>query len=267
MANKDKMVITVSTREASLKKRFRRHLKLLGFHKADDGSLLPPGTGKDVVRTIHGAQRDDRLALSEKFLSEKLSKLIKHFASGEEVDPAKISPVLQPISSKSWEGDLFRLASLTWSVPVSNGFGRRLRFLVWDEHNGKLMGIIAIGDPVFNLHASQHHGCVCRWRFAAVQYALGRKACRMSSAQQRHLRPFYEGLWKNHGHNLGRGEEGPIASGYDLLFNGSVVSLQSLKTRRNRIFQSYRLVTVQSLGPSRDGAFSLNLYCWTASVR
>jgi hypothetical protein len=34
---------------------------------------------------------------------------------------------------------------------VSNGFGRRLRFLVWDNHNGKLIGIIAIGDPVFNL--------------------------------------------------------------------------------------------------------------------
>ena len=45
------------------------------------------------------------------------------------------------------------LASLTWSVPVSNGFGRRLRYLVWDESNGKLMGLIAIGDPVFNLAA------------------------------------------------------------------------------------------------------------------
>ena len=46
---------------------------------------------------------------------------------------------------------MFRLASLTWSVPVSNGFGRRLRYLVWDGHNDKLIGIIAIGDPVFNL--------------------------------------------------------------------------------------------------------------------
>jgi hypothetical protein len=36
-------------------------------------------------------------------------------------------------------------------VPVSNGFGRRLRYLVWDTYNDKLMGIIAIGDPVFNL--------------------------------------------------------------------------------------------------------------------
>jgi hypothetical protein len=36
-------------------------------------------------------------------------------------------------------------------VPVSNGFGRRFRYLVWDGHNGKLISIIAIGDPVFNL--------------------------------------------------------------------------------------------------------------------
>jgi hypothetical protein len=153
MGKNNKAIITVSTREATLKKRFRRHLKSLGFRKADDGSLIPPGTGKDVVRTIHSAQRNDRLDASQTFLSERLSKLLKHFASGNEIDPAKISPVLQTISSKSWEGDLFRLASLTWSVPVSNGFGRRLRFLVWDNHNGKLMGIIAIGDPVFNLSA------------------------------------------------------------------------------------------------------------------
>ena len=33
---------------------------------------------------------------------------------------------------------------------LSNGFGRRLRFLVWDNHNGKLIGIIAIGDPGAN---------------------------------------------------------------------------------------------------------------------
>lgn len=40
---------------------------------------------------------------------------------------------------------------MTWSVPVSNGFGRRLKFLVWDENNGKVAGLFALGDPVFNL--------------------------------------------------------------------------------------------------------------------
>jgi hypothetical protein len=42
-------------------------------------------------------------------------------------------------------------------VPVSSGFGRRLRYLVWDDSNGKLLGIFAIGDPVFNLSARDNH--------------------------------------------------------------------------------------------------------------
>ena len=151
MGRKRKAVITVSMREATLKKRLRSHLRSLGFTKSDDGALVPPGSGKDVIRTIHGVQRDDRLTASQRFISERFSKLIGHFASGRDIDPARISPALQLISSDTWEGDLFRLAALTWSVPVSNGFGRRLRYLVWDNHNGKLIGIIAIGDPVFNL--------------------------------------------------------------------------------------------------------------------
>ena len=34
---------------------------------------------------------------------------------------------------------------------MSNGFGRRLRYVVWDAHNDKILGLVAIGDPVFNL--------------------------------------------------------------------------------------------------------------------
>jgi hypothetical protein len=151
MGKKRKAVIIVSTRVATLKKRLRSHLKSLGFHKDDDGTFTAPGASKDVIRTIHSVQRDDRLAVNRDFISGHFSNLIKYFASGKDIDVARISPVLQRISSDTWETELFRLAALTWSVPVSNGFGRRLRYLVWDNHNGKLMGIIAIGDPVFNL--------------------------------------------------------------------------------------------------------------------
>src|ERR1035437_5764288 len=151
MGKKRKAVIIVSTRVATLKKRLRSHLKSLGFHKTDDGTFTAPGASKDVIRTIHSVQRDDRLAVNRDFISGHFSNLIKYFDSGKDIDVARISPVLQRISSDTWETELFRLAALTWSVPVSNGFGRRLRYLVWDNHNGKLMGIIAIGDPVFNL--------------------------------------------------------------------------------------------------------------------
>jgi hypothetical protein len=70
MGKKRKPVITVPMREATLKKRLRSHLKSLGFTKSVDGVLVPPGSGKDVIRTIHGVQRDDRLAASERFISE-----------------------------------------------------------------------------------------------------------------------------------------------------------------------------------------------------
>src|SRR5580700_11840291 len=148
---KRKKIVRVSLRQASLKRRLRRHLAALGFHKSQDGKLETSGRGKDVIRALHHAQRNARLKANRKFIAEQLPNLIKHFASGADVDPAQISPVLKRVSLDSWASDLFRLASLTWAVPVSNGFGRRLRYLVWDASNEKLLGLIAIGDPVFNL--------------------------------------------------------------------------------------------------------------------
>lgn len=144
-------VVRINPREANLKRKLREHLQTLGFTKSDEGVLQPPGHGKDAIRALHRSQRDERHLANKNFISQKGKKLMQFFASGKEVHPEKISPVIERISSDSLHGDLFRLAALSWSVPVSNGFGRRLRYLVWDEYNGKLIGLIAIGDPVFNL--------------------------------------------------------------------------------------------------------------------
>ena len=32
-----------------------------------------------------------------------------------------------------------------------------MRFIVWDDSNGKVLGILAIGDPVFNLRVRDEH--------------------------------------------------------------------------------------------------------------
>lgn len=144
-------VVKIQARKASLKRRLRRHLKNLGFHKTAEGMLEIDGEGKDVIRSLHAGQRTDRLAQNRKFIKEHFDSLSEYFATGRDIDPTKISPVLERVYSDTEESRLFRLAALTWSVPVSNGFGRRIRYLVWDEHNDKLIGVIAIGDPVFNL--------------------------------------------------------------------------------------------------------------------
>lgn len=141
----------INPRETNLKRKLREHLQSLGFTKSEDGALQAPGNTKDAIRSLHRAQREERLSANQKFISRTGGKLMQFFASGKEVDPERISPILERVSSGTQQGDLFRLAALSWSVPVSNGFGRRIRYLVWDESNGKLMGLIAIGDPVFNL--------------------------------------------------------------------------------------------------------------------
>ena len=144
-------VISIPVREASLRRKVRRQLRSLGFHKSADGTLKVDAHEKDLVRNLHSPQRIDGLSANAHFISRRASKLLRFFASGREVDPAAIQPELERVYAGSWQADLFRLAALTWSVPVSNGFGRRLRYVVWDAHNEKLLGLIAIGDPVFNL--------------------------------------------------------------------------------------------------------------------
>jgi hypothetical protein len=69
MGKTGKKVVTIRMREATLKRRLRSHLRYLGFTKSDDGDLVPPDSGKDAIRTIHGVQRDDRLAINQKFIA------------------------------------------------------------------------------------------------------------------------------------------------------------------------------------------------------
>lgn len=137
--------------DALLKRSIRSHFTRLGFARANDGTLILPGTGKDDVRTLHAEQRAERLERSSQFLKLVLPDALKYFADGAELDPSKIKLQLKRVRSGSEAADLFRIATLTWSVPVSAGYGRRLRYLVWDAHHEKVAGVIALGDPVFNL--------------------------------------------------------------------------------------------------------------------
>lgn len=146
-------VVTLSAREAKLRRAIRAHLRGLGFSKDDTGALIPPSLDKAGYRKIHGRQRLDRLAEESSFIGANSSKLIRHFATGSQIDVTKIRVRLELIRHTTWQADLFRFATLLWSVPVSKGFGRRLRFLVWDDHSETLIGVFALGDPVFNLGA------------------------------------------------------------------------------------------------------------------
>lgn len=150
-------VIKILTREALLKRKVRRHLKRVGFKRDEHGVLYLPADSKEAIRAAHQLQRTERTTKQKDFLKAKFPKLSQYFANGAEIVPAVVKPRLERVASGTWQADLFKLASLTWSVPVSPGFGRRLRYLVWDDGHERLMGILAIGDPVFNLRSRDEY--------------------------------------------------------------------------------------------------------------
>ena len=138
---------------SSLPDTIHSHLLNLGFSKNGSGYFVDGVLTKQKIRNLHAAQRLDILERHKPFIETHGSELVEHFASGSHIDPSSIDPELVEVLSDSIESRLFRFASLLWSVPVSQGFGRRLRFLVKDRQNGCLIGLFALGDPVFNLSA------------------------------------------------------------------------------------------------------------------
>ena len=139
--------------ETLLKTEIHSHLLNLGFSRNGSGYFVDGELTKQRIRNLHAAHRLDVLERHRPFVEEYGSTLIDHFVSGDQVDPTSIDPELVEVFPNSFESRLFRFASLLWSVPVSQGFGRRLRFLVKDRQNGCLIGLFALGDPVFNLSA------------------------------------------------------------------------------------------------------------------
>ncbi len=108
---------------------------------------------KQGIRAMHAPQREEILKRELSTLAPRVRGLLSHFADGREVRPAAIEPELVPVKSEGPTADLFRFATLLWSVPVSKGYGRRMRYLVRDRSNGKLIGLFGLTDPVFNLRA------------------------------------------------------------------------------------------------------------------
>jgi len=114
---------------------------------------LSNATSKDSIRIAHLNHRRNALVNSTGFLVENGKDLLTNLAIGADISAEDIDPIIIPVSPESQESHLFRLATLWWSVPVSLGYGRRQRFLVKDRQNDKLIGVFALGDPVFNLAA------------------------------------------------------------------------------------------------------------------
>jgi hypothetical protein len=121
-----------------------------GFALTADGFIEPAVIqDKGTVRQLHAVARASAIERAEDGLRRHETRLLARFAQGSEVIPDKVRPRLVEVEAGSEEELLFRYARLHWSIPASAGYGRRLRYVLFDEANNKIMGVFGLGDPVF----------------------------------------------------------------------------------------------------------------------
>ncbi len=123
---------------------------------------------KHVLRRLHvEAKRWDKEVRYQDLLAD-LKKYRSYFPNVVKICPERIDPVLIPVRSDSLESRLFRVVRGYWSMPYSKGYGRRLRFLVMDQHHGAVMGVIGLQSPSADLNCRDKYLDVPKSRKLAV---------------------------------------------------------------------------------------------------
>lgn len=146
-------VPTLAPTKNKLRSAIRRSLRAQGFRISGDQISFRQSRDKRSIRKRHQHSVAKKIVLAEAALAGHENKLLSYIASGGEVDPRKIRPKLVQVRPDTIESKLFRYACLHWSIPISDGYGRRLRFLIFDDSNGKLIGLFGLGDPVYAVKA------------------------------------------------------------------------------------------------------------------
>mgnify|MGYP000477653275 CR=1 FL=1 len=137
---------------AELKELVLDRLREAGFVISDDGTLYPPLVDKEGLRQIHRPATQLEIVARQEWLRRYLPRYLCYFANGVEIIPEHIRPTLVEVTTDQ-QHNLFRVARLLWSIPFSKGYGRRLRFLIMDEANGKLIGLLALQSPPLSFPA------------------------------------------------------------------------------------------------------------------
>lgn len=106
---------------------------------------------KGYVRALHLEARGFCKVTKPETVRSLFKKHSCHFRSGREIDPSKIDPVLIHVDDRPLWSDLFMVTRSFWSMPYNKGYGRRLRFVVYDKYHQGVMGILGLQSPPADL--------------------------------------------------------------------------------------------------------------------
>jgi hypothetical protein len=109
-----------------------------------------------IIKSLQENPREYARQLAKKKNPKFNPKYEKYFAKKSEIDPEKIKLELISVDNDELSA-IFRNATSLWSVPVSAGYGRRMRFILWDKTHNKVFGALGLCDPVFGLKARDEY--------------------------------------------------------------------------------------------------------------
>lgn len=137
----------------ALRTKVLTHIRAQGFKVTSRGIIGPVELDKDKLRALHASSVAVQRGRARSALEPLESRFAARLLRGIDLEPNKIRPRLIPVTgSRSLDALMWRWCTAHWSIPVSSGYGRRLRFLIEDEgHDNKLIGLVGLGDPVFAL--------------------------------------------------------------------------------------------------------------------
>jgi hypothetical protein len=122
----------------------------------DKGFLRFDASSKTNIRELHSIAVNHLLEKNYRLICKYDQKFTNDYiANGNEVNVQKISPKLIIVNDAEM-ALVFNWIKLHWSIPVSAGYGRRLRYLIQDTYNNKIIGLIGLGDPVYALKDRDH---------------------------------------------------------------------------------------------------------------
>lgn len=138
---------------AQLRQRVLDSLRDQGFKLHGQDALIAPVNDKDSLRQLHAQAVAIQREQARGALESADVNFTKRLVPGSELNPANVTPALRVLDpGRSNDAKLWRWCSLHWSIPVSGGYGRRVRALIVDEgHNDAIMGVVGLGDPVYSL--------------------------------------------------------------------------------------------------------------------
>jgi len=134
-------------------------------HACADFERSVGGGDKDYLRSLHQRVKETAPGVDGRRVRALYTKYKHYFRKGDDIDPTKIKPVMHLASIDSVWSDLFVLTRSLWSMPYNKGYGRRIRFVIFDEYHQAVIGIIGLQSPPADL------GC----RDNLFEYPEGRK--------------------------------------------------------------------------------------------